>query len=115
MAKKVIVYGIKNCDTVKKALGHLDKTKFEYEFYDYKKTPPTKESIVKWKEVIGELPVNKKGTTYKKFLSEFEALKSEREKIQFMIENSSMITRPIIEDVKTGSVLSVGKDFEKLK
>ena len=112
--KKVRVYGIKNCDTVKKALNHLASKKIEVDFYDYKKTLPTKESLNHWFEHLNDYPVNKKGTTYKKVGADFEALKSHDQKIKFMIENSSMIIRPIIEDEKNRKILSVGKSFEEL-
>lgn len=112
---KVIMYGIKNCDTVKKAIVHVEGLGFEIEFYDYKKTPPTEEQILRWSSVLGELPVNKKGTTYKKLAGEFEALKTEKAKIKFMSENASMIIRPIIEAEKNHKVLSIGKSFESLK
>lgn len=112
---KVIMYGIKNCDTVKKAINHIEKMGHEIAFYDYKKTPPTEEQIVRWASVYGELPVNKKGTTYKKLVSEFEALKTEKTKIKFMIENSSMIIRPIIEEEKNHNIVAIGKNFESIK
>ncbi|MCK6593625.1 MAG: arsenate reductase [Bacteriovoracaceae bacterium] len=112
---KVVMYGIKNCDTVKKAIGHIQHMGHEIEFYDYKKTSPTEEQIARWAIDFGELPVNKKGTTYKKVSAEFEALKTEKAKIKFMIENSSMIIRPIIEDHKTQKILAIGKSFESIK
>ncbi len=110
---KVIVFGIKNCDTVKKALDHLAKKKNEVTFYDYKKTPPTEKMLKAWKKTLGEYPLNKKGTTYKKVSAEFEVIKDEKEKIQFIIQNSSMLSRPIIED-ESGNILSVGKDYLNL-
>lgn len=112
--QKLKVYGIKNCDTVKKALVYLASKNYGVEFYDYKKTPPTKEFLKKWQSFLGELPINKKGTTYRKLGVEFEKIKNLDQQIQFLIENSSMIVRPIIEDEKSGKVLSLGKDFEKL-
>lgn len=112
---KVIMYGIKNCDTVKKAIAHVEKSGHEIAFYDYKKTPPTEEQITRWTTAFGDLPINKKGTTYKKLASEFEALKTDKSKIKFMIENSSMIIRPIVEDEKNHKVIAIGKNFESIK
>ncbi|MCO4756142.1 MAG: arsenate reductase, partial [Bacteriovoracaceae bacterium] len=60
------VYGIKNCDTVKKALKFLNENELEYEFVDFKKVTPTKADILRWKEAFGDLPVNKRGTTFRK-------------------------------------------------
>lgn len=93
----ITMYAIPNCDTVKKARTFLDKNKIAYEFIDLKKTPPTKELIKKWADFIGELPVNKKGTTYKKLKVEFESLTPAKQ-IDFIILNSSMIKRPVLEN-----------------
>ncbi len=103
------MYAIANCDTVKKARKHLDAKKIQYEFYDFKKTPPTKELIKSWSEFLGELPINKKGLTYKKYKEEFENL-PEKEKVLFLIEQSSMIKRPIV--MSQSKVLAVGYDEE---
>jgi arsenate reductase len=106
------LYGIPNCDTVKKARVYLDKKKIEHEFIDFKKTPPTAESITLWSKAFGELPVNKKGQTYKKHAEEYEGL-SDKEKVAFIIKNSSMIKRPILQKDKT--VLSFGFSEEDYK
>ncbi len=90
------VYGIKNCDTVKKALKFLDENKIEFTFVDYKKTPPTKSDIARWKKEFGELPVNKRGPTFRKIKDEFEAA-SAAEKVQLLIDNTSAIKRPLVE------------------
>lgn len=90
------VYGIKNCDTVKKALVFLDSKKAEYDFIDFKKQAPTKTDIARWKKVFGDFPANKKGPTFRKIKDEFEAA-SASDKVNLLIENSSAIKRPIIE------------------
>ena len=95
------MYAIPNCDTVKKARTFLDKKKVEYQFIDFKKTAPTTEQIKRWGEFFGELPANKKGITYRKFKDVYEAL-TPAQKIKFLIENNSMIKRPVLErDDKT--------------
>lgn len=105
----ITMYAIPNCDTVKKARTYLDKKKIAYEFVDFKKTPPTKDLIKKWADFMGELPANKKGTTYKKYKEEFELL-SPAKKVDFMILNSSMIKRPILEN--KGKTVAMGFDEE---
>lgn len=61
------VYGIKNCNTVKKALDYLADHKLDYTFHDFKKEGVTDEQLKKWeKQVDWEKLVNKKGTTWKK-------------------------------------------------
>lgn len=105
----ITMYAIPNCDTVKKARAYLDKKKITYDFVDFKKTTPTVEQVKRWGDFFGELPANKKGTTYKKYKDEYEAL-SAAGKINFLIENSSMIKRPVLE--KNGKTIAMGFDEE---
>ncbi|GAB4415164.1 MAG: ArsC family reductase [Bacteriovoracaceae bacterium] len=107
-----VMYAIPNCDTVKKARTFLEKKKIDYNFIDFKKQRPSVDDIKRWSEAFGELPINKKGLTYKKFKEEFEALKP-KEKITFIIEHASMIKRPILE--KNGKVLAFGFEEEVYK
>lgn len=94
----VQVYGIKNCNTVKKALDWLENNKVQYTFHDYKKEPATEELLTAWeKQVDWEVLVNKKGTTWKKLSKE------EQEKVvdsasanEVLLKNNSMIKRPVI-------------------
>jgi arsenate reductase len=106
------IYGIPNCDTVKKARTFLEKHKLESEFIDFKKVKPTADDIERWSKSFGDLPVNKKGVTYKKHKEEFESLEP-REQIKFLQENTSMIKRPILES--RGKVLYFGFDEEQYK
>jgi arsenate reductase len=65
------VYGIPNCDTVKKSLDWLKKNKIDYEFHDYKKSGITKAKLEAWSKKVGwEVLVNKKGTTWRKLTPE---------------------------------------------
>ena len=104
------MYAIANCDTVKKARVFLDKKKILYQFIDFKKIPPTAAQIKRWGEFFGELPVNKKGITYKKFKDEYESL-STAQKIQFLIENTSMIKRPVLENNNVTIAMGFVPDF----
>ncbi len=106
------LFGIPNCDTVKKARTFLEKKKISFEFVDFKKSPPSPSDILRWKEAMGELPVNKSGLTYKKHKEVYEGL-SEKEKVTFITQNSSMIKRPILE--RNGSVLAFGFKEEEYK
>ncbi|MBA2405004.1 MAG: Spx/MgsR family RNA polymerase-binding regulatory protein [Bdellovibrionales bacterium] len=109
----IYLYGIPNCDTVKKARTYLEAKAIPFEFIDFKKQPPTLELVLLWQKAFGGLPVNVKGQTYKKHAAEYEAL-SEKAKITFICSHSSMIKRPILQKDKT--VLSFGfdeKDFQK--
>jgi Spx/MgsR family transcriptional regulator len=104
------MYAIPNCDTVKKARTFLDKKKIDYVFVDFKKTAPSADQIKRWGEFFGELPANKKGITYKKYKDEYEAL-TPAQKIKFLIENNSMIKRPVLE--KNNKTIAMGFDEEQ--
>lgn len=106
------MYAIPNCDTVKKARTFLDKKKVEYQFIDFKKTAPTTEQIKRWGEFFGELPANKKGITYRKFKDVYEAL-TPAQKIKFLIENNSMIKRPVLERDDKTIAIGFEEDFYK--
>lgn len=108
----IIMYAIPNCDTVKKARMFLDKKKIDYQFVDFKKSSPTTEQIKRWAEFFGELPVNKKGLTYKKLKDEYEGLTA-AQKIKFISENTSMIKRPVLE--KNDKTIAMGFDEEFYK
>lgn len=106
------LFGIPNCDTVKKARAFLESNSIPFEFIDFKKVPPTQELISLWQKAFGELPVNKKGQTYKKYAKEFEKL-TKQAQVTFLIKNSSMIKRPILQ--KDKNILSFGFDGSEYK
>ena len=108
----IYLFGIPNCDTVKKARTYLETRSIPFEFVDFKKSPPTVESIVLWQKAFGGLPVNIKGQTYKKHAAEYEAL-SEKDQIDFICKNFSMIKRPVLQKDKT--VLNFGFDEKEFK
>lgn len=89
------VYGIKNCDTVKKALKWFDGQGIEYEFIDFKKRPPSNQDILSWKKSFGDWPVNKRGRTYKMISDEFEKA-TDKAKVEILQEKTSAIKRPIV-------------------
>lgn len=99
------IYGIKNCDTVKKALSFLDKKRIAYEFIDLKKHQPTPEELKMWKEHMGDWPVNRAGRTFKQYQEAFDQA-SAAEKVALMQEKTSMIKRPILVEGK--KVLAMG-------
>lgn len=106
------MYAIANCDTVKKARAFLEKENIDYEFVDFKKTPPTADEIKRWEIFFKELPVNKKGITYKKYKDEYELL-TPTMKIKFLIANTSMIKRPVLE--KNNKPIALGFDEKTYK
>ena len=105
---KVKIYGIKNCDTMKKAFAWLDAHGVEYEFHDYKKSgmPPGK--LKAWaKQARWEALANTRGPTWRKIPEGQRANLNEARMFALLEANTSAIRRPIVE---AGAKLLVGFD-----
>lgn len=109
---KYKMYGIPNCDTVKKARTALEKKKIDYDFVDLKKTPPTAEDLKRWEKVFGELPANKKGPTFRKIKEKYEKA-TPKQQLELLLENTSAIKRPILEN--GAKVVCFGYDEDAYK
>jgi arsenate reductase len=95
------LYGIKNCDTMKKARAWLDDHGVEYTFHDYKASGIDREHLEKWCKALGwETVLNKAGTTFKKLPDADKENITERKAIALMISQPSMIKRPMLEHGK---------------
>ncbi|HLO46314.1 MAG TPA: Spx/MgsR family RNA polymerase-binding regulatory protein [Leadbetterella sp.] len=110
------VYGIPNCDTVKKSLDFLKAKGETFAFHNYKTEGISKDKLEEWMQQIPlDKLVNKKSTTYKGFdQAQKDALETPLSAIEVIMQNTSVIKRPIIEDQK---VVAVGFDkdlYEKL-
>jgi arsenate reductase len=96
------LFGIPNCDTVKKARTYLDGRGLDYQFHDYKKAGVTQEQLERWASQVGwEKLLNKAGTTFKKLPDVDKADIDEGKAITLMLANPSMIKRPVVEGGKT--------------
>ncbi|MGF1922877.1 MAG: Spx/MgsR family RNA polymerase-binding regulatory protein [Bacteroidia bacterium] len=106
----MIVYGIPNCNTVKKALDWMRANKVEFEFHDFKKRGVTEEKLKEWFVAFGwEKVINKNGLTFKKLSKEDQSSISSPEKaISYLMANTSAIKRPIVEN--DGGALTIGFD-----
>lgn len=104
------MYGIKNCGTVKKAMAWLKENGISYEFHDYKKHSVSPEKLQEWSRQIGWEPlINRKGTTWRRLdEAQKEKIKDEASAIAAMLNNTSMIKRPIVEE--NGNLISIGFD-----
>nr|WP_272211970.1 ArsC family reductase [Marinicella sp. W31]MDC2877861.1 ArsC family reductase [Marinicella sp. W31] len=93
------LYGIRNCDTMKKAWSWLDDHGIAYQLHDYKKAGIDRDHLARWCEEAGwEKLLNRAGTTFRK-LSDAEKQDLDRDKaIGLMLSNPSMIKRPVLED-----------------
>jgi arsenate reductase (glutaredoxin) len=102
----ITLYGIPNCDTVKKARTYLDGRGIAYAFHDYKKAGVEAADLRRWaKEVGWETLLNKAGTTFKKLPDTDKTNIDEGKAIALMLANPSMIKRPVVEG---GQKLLVG-------
>ena len=92
------MYGIKNCDTVKKARAFLDAHNLAYEFHDFKKEAPSKTQIETWlKQTDWKVLLNMRGMTWRKLSDEEKDGINKTNAIKLMIEKPSIIKRPILE------------------
>ncbi len=96
---KIIVYGIPNCDTIKKTLDWYKNKNIGVEFVDFKKPGITKEKLAYWCKKVGyEILLNKKSTTWRSLAIEMQQkIINEKAAIQLMQEYTSLIKRPVIE------------------
>nr|WP_249665296.1 Spx/MgsR family RNA polymerase-binding regulatory protein [Mucilaginibacter sp. Bleaf8] len=94
------VYGITNCNTVKKALDWLKQNQVDYEFHDFKKLGVSADKLQEWDAKAGyEKFLNKQGLTWKQLDPEVkESIKTKEDALQLVQQKTSMIKRPVIED-----------------
>ncbi len=113
------VYGIPNCDSVKKALQWLKVQQVPHQFHDFKKEGVTKAQLENWlKQTSAAKLVNKKGTTWRALSAEEQAqADTKKGAVALMMEKTSVIKRPVL--LKDEQVIAVGYDeqlyAEKLK
>jgi arsenate reductase (glutaredoxin) len=115
MAKSVIIYGIKNCDTMKKARAWLDDHGVAYGFHDYKSAGIERAVLEGWAKKTGwETLINRAGLTFKKLPEKDKAGITEKKAIALMLAKPSMIKRPVLD---VGGKLTVGfkpEQYEKM-
>ncbi|MBS0385611.1 MAG: ArsC family reductase [Proteobacteria bacterium] len=106
MAKSVTIYGIKNCDTMKKARTWLDDRGVKYAFHDYKAEGIDKPRLEAWAREVGwETLLNRAGTTFRKLPDQDRENVTEKKAIALMLAQPSMIKRPVLD---VGGKLIVG-------
>jgi arsenate reductase (glutaredoxin) len=93
------LYGIKNCDTMKKARGWLDDNGIAYRFHDYKAEGVDPKRLRDWARQVGwEALLNRAGQTFRKLPEDRKTGLDEAKAIALMLEQPSMIRRPVLED-----------------
>lgn len=91
------IYGIKNCDTMKKAFKWLDDQGIDYQFHDYKKVGVNKEQAQEWLAQLGwENVINKRGTTWRKLDDAVKDTMNETMALDVIIDQPSIIKRPLL-------------------
>lgn len=113
----ITIYGIPNCDTIKKTRSWLDIHKVAYIFHDYRSEGISKEKLTDWcHQIKWEILLNKRSTTWKELAADEQSkITTQAKAIALMIKNPTIIKRPVIE--QSGKVLAVGYDeelFQKL-
>ncbi len=102
----ITMFGIKNCDTIKKARKWLEAEGIEYQFHDYKKDGLSPEMLTGWVKDLGyEALVNKRGTTWRKLPDDVKDSIDEASAIEIMLENTSIIKRPLLSDDANNKLL----------
>lgn len=112
---RVTLYGIKNCDTVKKARAWLDSRGVAFTFHDYKVAGIARETLIGWVRIAGwEALLNRAGTTFRKLADNYKEDMDEAKAIALMLAQPSMIKRPVLD---VGGKLLVGfrpAEYEKI-
>ena len=101
----VTIYGIKNCDTMKKARAWLEKNGVEYKFHDYKTTGIERQLLEKWEKKLGwETLINRAGQTFRKLPPKDRKVADAKKALALMLKQPSMIKRPVL-DLGGGKLL----------
>lgn len=96
------IFGIANCDTIKKAKKWLKDNQMDFEFHDYKKLGVPEKELKSWlKKVSWETLLNKRGTTWRKLDDDVKNSVTEASAMQIMLDNPSIIKRPVLIKDKT--------------
>jgi arsenate reductase (glutaredoxin) len=107
------IYGIKNCDTMKKARAWLDAQGIQYSFHDYKVAGISDQRLRSWIAQVGwETLLNRSGTTFRKLPESQKTGLTESKAVKLMLAQPSLIKRPVLE---IGSRLLVGFKPEAYK
>ena len=94
----LILYGIRNCDTMKKARAYLDARGVAYTFHDYKVSGIDRDRLAGWSRQVGwETLLNRSGTTFRKLPPGQQAGLDEHKAMELMLAQPSMIKRPVLE------------------
>ena len=101
----VIVYGIKNCDSVKKACAWLTRNNIEFQFHDFRKDGLTLTKIRQWTKIVDwETLLNRRGTTWRNLSDTIKSNITMTNAQKLMAEQPTLIKRPVVENGKRVAV-----------
>ena len=111
----ITLYGIKNCDTVKKARRWLESNEVEYQFHDFRQDGLDKKQLTAWVENLGwESVVNKRSTTWRNLSDEEKEISSNAKAVKLLAANPTLIKRPVVVKNKTLLIGFKEAEFQKL-
>lgn len=97
MSKQVTLYGINNCDTVKKSLKWLTENKIEHDFYDFKKQPITKELLTNFVQLNDwSTLLNKRSTTYRNLSDDIKNNLTDEIAFEQVLAQPTLLKRPLL-------------------
>ncbi len=92
------LYGIKNCDTVKKARKWLEANNRDYQFHDFRETPIKQQQVKDWITQLGwDTVVNKRSTSWKQLSEEQRNAMDEKSAIAAILDNPTLVKRPLLD------------------
>lgn len=106
----ITVYGIKNCDSVKKACNWLREHELEYQFYDLRNEGIDKRTVQQWIDQVGwERVLNKRGTTWRNLDSDQQQRVNQSNVVALLQTNPTLIKRPVLD---VDGIISIGFSTE---
>ena len=94
----ITLYGIKNCDTVKKSRRWLENNSIDYKFHDFREDGLDKKQLTTWVKKLGwEVIVNKRSTTWRNLSEKEKDISSNSLAIKLLLENPTLIKRPVVQ------------------
>ena len=102
----MIIYGISNCDTVKKAKAWLDSQNIDYRFHDFRKDGIDSDIINGWLKTISwDKILNKRSTTWRTLDSSIQQAVNETNVVDLMVKNPTLIKRPVVD---VNDIITIG-------
>ena len=111
----ITLYGISNCDTVRKARNWLSSHDVDYQFHDFRKDGLTLSQLKVWAKAVGwETLLNRRGQTWRKLTDKQKAELNEAGALKLMQANPTLIKRPVLETKKRVHVGFTAADYQQL-